>query len=150
MAYRVPDCFLVKFPWRTTQLPRHKEKFYYRSTCWSPSPPLIRLVPPLLSLWRAPPWPLSSGLDPFKWSQCNRTISTSARAFHSGHRRRNNRCPSYLLVTTLTNAFLRSDYSSSSSDNFHKSRFRRRCLRVVDRIKWAQKVVPPSCSRKLC
>lgn len=59
-----------------------------------------------------------AGLDPFKWSQCNRTISTSAREhFASAIGEEITAVPGYLLATTVTNAVVRSDYSSSP-DNF--------------------------------
>lgn len=99
-------------------------------------------LPPFERHRRALPRPLSSGLDPFKWSQCNRTISTSAQAFHSGYRRRrNNLCPGYLLVTTVTNAIVRIPTIPHRRRITFKSRFRRCCLRVVDCIKWMEKTV---------
>lgn len=140
---------LVKFPRRTAQPARHKEKFYYRGTCWSRSnvvssrPTRLPLLPFKRCRW-ALLRPLSNGLDPFKWSQCNRTISTSAQAFHSGHRGEEE------ITAVQATCWSRSWQMPSSVATIPhrrritlKSRFHRCCLRVAGCIKWMQKTVPP-------
>lgn len=118
---------LVKFPRRTQHSDTKKNSIIAAPVGRPTSSPLasdssLSLSLPS-SLWttstRAPLRPLSSGLDPFKWSQCNRTISTPAREhFAPAIGEEITAVLGYLLVTTVTNAVVRRDYSSSSPDNF--------------------------------
>lgn len=52
--------------------------------------------------------------NPFKWSQCNRTVSTGMSA--PLRRREEEITAGYLLVTTVTNASRPGDYPSSPPD----------------------------------
>jgi hypothetical protein len=72
------------------------------------SPPPSGLTPATTS--RRVPFQPPSGLDLFKWSQCNRTISTNASTplvLALIVQEEISRTPGYLLVTTLTNIAVR-------------------------------------------
>lgn len=121
---------------------RHKEKFYYRGTCWSPSNGARRLVP----LSSDTPSDNVAGLfpglyqasNPFKWSQCNRTVSTGMST--PLLRRDEEITAGYLLVTTVTNAVVQATILHRHRITF-KSRFR-----VADALSILQintKTIPP-------
>lgn len=112
---------------------RHKEKFYYRGTCWSPFDGAARSSPfrPTLSLTTSAGSSPAS-IKPRAHSNGHNVIEPFPPAWALHFRRREEEITAgYLLVTTVTNAVVQATIPHRHRITF-KSHFRPRCRRVID------------------